>query len=303
MVLTPCMELAKQDDDSNLILGEFAAGKRCSYRYLWLLWKQHKRFPTSDQQTSGTMADDKSKGKVIEVGLPSNPRTPPHADDLGHDVDRGGAAQGRGTVALLGSRDGSGVRDDELLLTSISVLVPSIPDIETGLRLALTGEIKYSVIGEERIAQYLLAVFNSRRTPLYWDHLANERIRSAPELDKTHADVFPDSTARKRRQLDTSDVLYIKQTSGTRADDKSKGKVIEVGLPSNPRTPPHADNLGHDVDRRGAAQDRGTVALLWSRDGSGVRDDELLLTSISDPKRGRGTQAGGGGEKLRRQVG
>ncbi|KAG6475813.1 short integuments 2, mitochondrial-like isoform X1 [Zingiber officinale] len=96
------------------------------------------------------------------------------------------------------------------VLDTPGVLVPSIPDIETGLRLALTGAIKDSVVGEERIAQYLLAVLNSRRTPLHWDRLANERIRSAPELDKTNADVFPDSTARKRRQLDTSDVLYIK---------------------------------------------------------------------------------------------
>lgn len=81
------------------------------------------------------------------------------------------------------------------------------------LSILCAGAIKDSVVGEERIAQYLLAVLNSRRTPLHWDRLANERIRSLPELDETSADVFPDSTARKRRQLDSSDVLYIKVLS------------------------------------------------------------------------------------------
>ncbi|KAG6468460.1 hypothetical protein ZIOFF_073147 [Zingiber officinale] len=80
---------------------------------------QHKRFPTSDQQASGTRADDKSKGKVIEVGLPSNPRTLPHAEDLGHGIDRAESHRAEGRWRCSGSRDGSSVRDDELLLTSI----------------------------------------------------------------------------------------------------------------------------------------------------------------------------------------
>lgn len=79
------------------------------------------------------------------------------------------------------------------------------------LSILCAGAIKDPVVGEERIAQYLLAVLNSRRTPLHWDRLA--RIQSLPELDETSADVFPDSTARKRRQLDSSDVLYIKVLS------------------------------------------------------------------------------------------
>uniref|UniRef100_A0A1S4AG10 Short integuments 2, mitochondrial n=1 Tax=Nicotiana tabacum TaxID=4097 RepID=A0A1S4AG10_TOBAC len=52
------------------------------------------------------------------------------------------------------------------LLDTPGVLVPSIPDIETGLKLALAGSVKDSVVGEERIAQYLLAVLNTRGTPL-----------------------------------------------------------------------------------------------------------------------------------------
>ncbi|KAM2354431.1 hypothetical protein ACFX1X_009163 [Malus domestica] len=51
------------------------------------------------------------------------------------------------------------------------VLVPSIPDIETGLELALAGSIKDLVVGEDRIAQYLLAVLNSRGTPFSLEEL------------------------------------------------------------------------------------------------------------------------------------
>ncbi|KAK3405534.1 hypothetical protein EUGRSUZ_K01761 [Eucalyptus grandis] len=46
------------------------------------------------------------------------------------------------------------------VLDTPGVLVPSIPDIETGLKLALAGSVKDSVVGEERIAQYLLAKSN-----------------------------------------------------------------------------------------------------------------------------------------------
>ena len=37
------------------------------------------------------------------------------------------------------------------------------------------GSVKDSVVGEERIAQYLLAVLNSRGTPLHWRHWNNRR--------------------------------------------------------------------------------------------------------------------------------
>ncbi|KAH6795254.1 P-loop containing nucleoside triphosphate hydrolases superfamily protein [Perilla frutescens var. hirtella] len=44
------------------------------------------------------------------------------------------------------------------VLDTPGVLVPSIPDVETGLKLTAAGSVKDSVVGEERIAQYLLAV-------------------------------------------------------------------------------------------------------------------------------------------------
>ncbi|CAN4118563.1 unnamed protein product [Withania somnifera] len=47
-------------------------------------------------------------------------------------------------------------RPSVYVLDSPGVLVPSIPDIETGLKLVLARSVKDSVVGEERIAQYLL---------------------------------------------------------------------------------------------------------------------------------------------------
>ncbi|XP_020528255.1 short integuments 2, mitochondrial isoform X2 [Amborella trichopoda] len=60
------------------------------------------------------------------------------------------------------------------VLDTPGILVPSIPDIDTGLKLALTGAVKDSVVGEERLAQYLLALLNTRNVPLHWKHLHNK---------------------------------------------------------------------------------------------------------------------------------
>lgn len=95
------------------------------------------------------------------------------------------------------------------VLDTPGVLVPSIPDIETGLKLALAGSLKDSVVGEERIAQYLLAVLNTRGTPLHWKHSNNRRmegIRYDPEEkhDYNLKDLWP-----KKKPPNVSDVLYI----------------------------------------------------------------------------------------------
>lgn len=73
------------------------------------------------------------------------------------------------------------------------------------------GAVKDSVVGEERIAQYLLAILNSRRTPLHWDRLGNERMQTAPEFDGRNKNIFADSIPKRRRQLNVSDsdALYI----------------------------------------------------------------------------------------------
>ncbi|OAY67026.1 Short integuments 2, mitochondrial [Ananas comosus] len=96
------------------------------------------------------------------------------------------------------------------VLDTPGVLVPSIPDMETGLKLALTGAVKDSVVGEERLAQYLLAILNSRKTPLHWERLVNVRTeRSGHESHDSNEPIFSNSLPRRRRQLDNSDVLYI----------------------------------------------------------------------------------------------
>ncbi|GAV74686.1 MMR_HSR1 domain-containing protein [Cephalotus follicularis] len=94
------------------------------------------------------------------------------------------------------------------VLDTPGVLVPSIPDIETGLKLALAGSVKDSVVGEDRIAQYLLAVLNTRGTPLHWKHLNNRRVENEYGLDKPEYSL-KNLRPNKRKPPNVSDVLYI----------------------------------------------------------------------------------------------
>lgn len=124
------------------------------------------------------------------------------------------------------------------------MLVPSIPDIETGLKLALAGSIsmkiiflvlvmffififfnynfiyalagsvKDSVVGEERIAQYFLAVLNTRGTPIHWKHLNNRRmegIRYDPE--EKHEYNLKNLKPKRMSPPNKSDVYYIEVTN------------------------------------------------------------------------------------------
>lgn len=95
------------------------------------------------------------------------------------------------------------------VLDTPGVLVPSIPDIETGLKLALAGSVKDSVVGEDRIAQYLLAVLNTRRTPLHWRNSNNSRIEGI-QYETEQKVEYSLKNLRPRRKLPTkSDVLYV----------------------------------------------------------------------------------------------
>lgn len=96
------------------------------------------------------------------------------------------------------------------VLDTPGVLVPSIQDIETGLKLALAGSVKDAVVGEERIAQYLLAVLNSRGTPFHWKQLNNIRmdgIQYAPEERRRFN--LNDLHPKRRASPNKSDMVYI----------------------------------------------------------------------------------------------
>ncbi|XVE61116.1 hypothetical protein DITRI_Ditri06bG0014000 [Diplodiscus trichospermus] len=96
------------------------------------------------------------------------------------------------------------------VLDTPGVLVPSIPNIETGLKLALAGSVKDSVVGEDRIVQYLLAVLNSRGTPLQWKHVTNQIEEIAPISEDKPSYNPKDLRPNRKRVLNASDVLYVK---------------------------------------------------------------------------------------------
>ena len=70
--------------------------------------------------------------------------------------------------------------------------------------------MKDSVVGEERIAQYLLAVLNTRSTPLHWRHLNNRRIEELRnEYEDKHDYNLKDLLPNKRKLPNRPDVKYI----------------------------------------------------------------------------------------------
>ncbi|KAF9679622.1 hypothetical protein SADUNF_Sadunf06G0033800 [Salix dunnii] len=96
------------------------------------------------------------------------------------------------------------------VLDTPGVLVPSIPDIETGLKLSLAGSVKDSVVGEERIAQYLLAILNTRGTPLHWKHWNNRKMDGIRfESEEKHKYNPKDLRPNSRKPPDVSDVVYV----------------------------------------------------------------------------------------------
>ncbi|XP_061357736.1 short integuments 2, mitochondrial isoform X2 [Gastrolobium bilobum] len=98
------------------------------------------------------------------------------------------------------------------VLDTPGVLVPSISDIETGLKLALAGSVKDSVVGEERIAQYLLAVLNTRGTPLHWKHLNNRRIdgiECEAQAEESYEYNLKNLKPKRRNLPNRSDLVYV----------------------------------------------------------------------------------------------
>ncbi|CAL0326634.1 unnamed protein product [Lupinus luteus] len=96
------------------------------------------------------------------------------------------------------------------VLDTPGVLVPSIANIETGLKLALAGSVKDSVVGEERIAQYLLAVLNIRGTPLHWRHLKNRRIDGIEyDAEEKHEYNLKNLKPKRKNMPNRSDLVYV----------------------------------------------------------------------------------------------
>ncbi|XP_062167181.1 short integuments 2, mitochondrial [Alnus glutinosa] len=96
------------------------------------------------------------------------------------------------------------------VLDTPGVLVPSISDIETGLKLALAGSVKDSVVGEERIVIYLLAVLNTRGTPLHWNHLNKRRLEGIRfDSEEKHEYKIKDLRPQRRKLPNNSNMIYV----------------------------------------------------------------------------------------------
>nr|POF19066.1 short integuments 2, mitochondrial [Quercus suber] len=88
---------------------------------------------------------------------------------------------------------------------------------------ALAGSVKDSVVGEERIAQYLLAVLNTRGTPLHWKHLNNRRLeRFRYDSKEKHEYNLKDLRPKRRKPPNDSNMLYVE--FGSRDD----GEVADL---------------------------------------------------------------------------
>jgi ribosome biogenesis GTPase A len=100
------------------------------------------------------------------------------------------------------------------VLDTPGVLVPNIPDIDTGLKLALTGAVKDSVVGEDRLAQYLLAMLNTRHVPLRWKGLNNESCEESSNFcleDLTVKGPNDSPTEKNKKIKETKQILHQKE--------------------------------------------------------------------------------------------
>ncbi|MCO5576515.1 hypothetical protein L7F22_030325 [Adiantum nelumboides] len=111
------------------------------------------------------------------------------------------------------------------VLDTPGVLVPNIRDLDMGLKLALTGAIKDSVVGEERLGRYLLAFLNSRKAPLKWKKSIEEARAREREEKENKEQVKPKTLLELKRQA------YLAQKRATnpkpeRVSDHNKDHVV-----------------------------------------------------------------------------
>jgi hypothetical protein len=79
------------------------------------------------------------------------------------------------------------------------------------------GSVKDSVVGEERIARYLLAVLNTRGTPLHWKHWNNRKMDGIQyESEEKHKYDPKDLRPNRRKPPSVSDVVYVEVTKSCR---------------------------------------------------------------------------------------
>ncbi|KAG0586804.1 hypothetical protein KC19_2G118800 [Ceratodon purpureus] len=99
-----------------------------------------------------------------------------------------------------------GEKPSVYVLDTPGVLVPNIDNIDTGLKLALTGAVKDSVVGEDRVARYLLSVLNSRSAHLRW----------TPELAQAESDTS--EIGENVRKIITQSCLKFDGNLGNKED-------------------------------------------------------------------------------------
>lgn len=112
------------------------------------------------------------------------------------------------------------------VLDTPGVLVPNISDLDMGLKLALTGAIKDSVVGEERLGRYLLAFLNSRQAPLKWKKSIEEARAKEEEEKKVLVE-----KSKPKTLLELKRQAYLAQKrkdnpKTERVSDHTKDKVV-----------------------------------------------------------------------------
>ena len=71
-----------------------------------------------------------------------------------------------------------------------------------------TGAVKDSVVGEERIAKYLLSLLNIRKTPLHWERLLHRREEFDEDPDDS-CEKGSRGSLQRRQRFNNSDALYV----------------------------------------------------------------------------------------------
>ncbi|KAJ4958825.1 hypothetical protein NE237_025936 [Protea cynaroides] len=89
------------------------------------------------------------------------------------------------------------------VLDTPGVLPPEILDAEVGAKLALTGAIQDFLVGEQELAEYFLATFNSSDVYKQWKNLPSEEDERSSKDHKAKLLGSPEADVRKHKQYPT----------------------------------------------------------------------------------------------------